>query len=72
MSLFTVESGTETWDYDMPDGIPPIRHINDYWVRCGKQVVKKFTSEYKATEYAKKMNKAIRDAEDDYNGWVYE
>jgi hypothetical protein len=63
INLYTVESGTETWDYDMPDGMPPMRHIDDYWVRCGKQVVKKFASEHQANEYANKMNKAIRDAE---------
>ena len=43
--------------------MPPMRHIDNYWVRCGKQVVKKFASEHQANEYAKKMNKAIRDAE---------
>jgi len=63
MKLYTVETGNETWDYDMPDGMPPSRHIDDYWVRCGKEVVKKFGSEDKAIKYAEIMNKAVRAAE---------
>lgn len=57
--IFTVEPGSETWDYDTPDGMPPVSHVNEYIVRYGKQIVKRFTSEQKAHDYANKMNKKI-------------
>ena len=62
MKLYTYETGDESWDYDMPDGMPPIRNVDNYWVRFGDEVVTKFISEEKAKEFVDRMNKAINNA----------
>lgn len=53
---YTVESGEERWNYDSHI---PTREVVDYWVRFGREVVKKFTFREDAEKYAAKLNKAV-------------
>lgn len=53
---YTVESGEERWDYDSHI---PTREVVDYWVRFGKEVIKKFAFRKDAEIYADKLNEAV-------------
>lgn len=53
---FTVESGAETWDYDMPT---PTREVTSYLVKFKTETVKSFAYRSEAESLAKKLNNAL-------------
>ena len=53
---FTVKSGAETWDYDMPT---PTIEVTSYLVKFGSETVKSFAYRSEAKELSDKLNKAL-------------